>query len=152
MLGFLTKRPYFSKSQSATNPALYVCELFALLLAFSAWLGLDGLRQINVGQATAVVPANAVAMIGWLGLYGVRLSSWIAILRRNRMPQTAEWLATIMPFTVMIACFLFSGQLVHAYAASRGYRFCDRYHDRETLLTFAKPQASCPAIPNTHGL
>ena len=152
MLEFLTKKPYFSKPQSATNLALYICELFALLLIFSASLGLDSLHQINSGRPTAESSANAFALISALGLYGVRISSWIAIARRNRMPQTAEWLATIIPFAVMIACFLFSGPLVKGYAASHGYRFCDRYHDRETILTFAKPQASCPVVPNTHGL
>ena len=152
MLKFLTSTPYFSKPQSATNPALYICELFALFLIFAAWLGLSSLREIHLGRATAKCSAHAFALIGALGLYGVRISSWIAIARRNRMPQTAEWLATIIPFAVMIACFLFSGQLVQSYAASHGYRFCDRYHDRETILTFAKPQASCPVVPNTHGL
>jgi hypothetical protein len=147
MFGFLTKKPYFSKPQRASNPALYVFELFALLLIFSAWLGLSDLRQINAGGPTATSPSNAIAMIGWLGLYGVRLSSWIAIARRNRMPQAAEWLATIVPFTVMILCFLFSGQLVQAYAAGHGYRACGSYHDRETILTFAKPQTACPLKP-----
>ncbi len=144
---FLLDKPYFSKPQRAGNPALYIFELVALVLIFSAWLGVQELGQISGGRPTATSSAGAVAMIGWLGLYGIRISSWIAIARRNRMPQTLEWLATIVPFALMILCFVFSGPLVRAYASGHGYRFCGRYHDRETVLTFAKPGVACPAAP-----
>ena len=148
---FLVDKPYFSKPQRAGNPALYVFEAFLLVLLFSAWLGLQDLNEINGGRSTAESPANAFAMIGCLGLYGIRISSWIAIVRRNRMPQTLEWMATIVAFALMILCFVFSGPLVRAYAAGHGYRFCGRYQERETMLTFARPGVGCPAASKPSG-
>ena len=147
---FLTSKPFFSKKLSARTPAIYLFELVGLLFLFSAWLGLDELKEINKGFPIANASASAIALIGVTGLYGIRVASWIAIFRHNRMPQTAEWLVCLIPLTAMIIAMVFSGPLVKVYASTRGYTFCHAYHNRETTLTFVKPKTSCPPIPTSH--
>ena len=152
MFSFVWKKPFFSIRLSARNPTLYLFDLFALLFVAATWAGLDSLSQINHSLPVAESSTHAFAMIAIWGVYGVRISAWIAILRRNRMPQVAEWLVSLVAFTLMVLCIVFSGALVKGYAAARGYHFCYAYYDRDHLLTFAKPQARCPPTPNTHGL
>ena len=90
---------------------------------------------------------SAFALIGSIGIYGVRLSVWIAIIRRNRMPQTLEWLVCLVPLAATIICFVFSGPMVRAYAAGQGYHRCADRHDHGTLYVYAAPTTACPAQP-----
>ena len=149
MATFLDKR-FFSKELTIGMPALYIYDLFGLLFLFSAWIGWQELHKLN-GAATASVSASAIAFFAALGLYGVRIATWITIFKRNCMPQKAEWLVSLLPMIPMFICFFFSAPLVRAYASSRDYQYCYSYHDRETVLVFAKPGIACPAKPKTDG-
>ena len=145
MVNFLTKTRLFRVALRPGMPAPYIFDLLALFFVLAAFLGLDDLKGINRGLTVTVVPANAFALIGTLGLYGVRVAMWIAILRRNRMPQTLEWAACLAPLAVTLACLVFSGSLVRAYAAQHDYRRCADQRDHGTNYVFASPKAACPA-------
>ena len=149
---FVTERPFFSKTLTWRNPALYAFDLFALLFVVSTWAGLDALSDMNHNLPVAQASSHAVAMIAIWGVYSVRIATWITILRGNRMPQTAEWVVCLCAFTAMILCMVFSGPLVRVYASTRGYRFCyaTAVH-KDRMLTFVRGVAACPAEPKSPG-
>jgi hypothetical protein len=145
---FLAERRLFARKLDARMPALYLLD--ALLLPF---LGLAVLVGSDLGHLDGVrrsveVSSHSFAMLGAVGLYGFRIATWIAILRKNRTPQTAEWLVTLAGFAVFGVCVIFSSQLTDAYAAAHGYRPCGpvAYH-REVTLMFAKDGVACPPPP-----
>ena len=145
MPSFFTGKRLFRVPLHLSTPGPYAFDLLALFFVLAAFLGLDDLKSINNGAPVAVVPANAFALMGVLGLYGIRLSMWVAILRRNRMPQTLEWLVCLAPLAVTLICFIASGLMVRAYAAQHHYRRCADQRDHGTNYVFAAPKAVCPA-------
>ena len=146
-MSFLTSTKIVSKKLKLTDYRQYGFELFLLLFLGSAYLGISDLDPLAQGEAIATVSKSAFALIGALGLYGIRISSLIAMARHYRMPQVPEWLAFLIPMTLTIVCFIFSGTMVKTYATAHHYRFCYRQHDRATTYTFAKNQTPCPPLP-----
>ena len=142
---FFTAKRLFRVPLHISTPGPYAFDLLALFFVLGTFLGLDDLKSINQGASVAVVPANAFALVGVLGLYGIRLSMWVAILRRNRMPQTLEWVVCLAPLAATLTCFAASGLMVQAYAEQHHYRRCADQRDHGSNYVFAAPQAACPA-------
>lgn len=148
MRNFLTESRFFSKKLDIRMPALYLLDLLLIPFVICAYLVWLDMRQFNGANRTNEVSAHSFALMGVVGIYGLRISTWIAILRKNRMPQTLEWLATLIGLGVVIFCIIFSAQLTEAYAGAHGYRLCGpiAYH-REVTLMFAKRGVACPPPP-----
>ena len=147
-LGFLTQRRLITANIRLNMPALYAFDVVGLFLLVLTYFGVKDLQQFGRGLANVSAASVDFALAGSIGFYGVRVASWIALARRGRMPQPIEWLAFIVPSIIALACLIFSGPLVNAYAAAHNYHLCFKQHDRDgTVLTFARTGASCPAKP-----
>ena len=146
-MSFLTTTKIIGKRLKPTDYNQYIAELVLLALIAVAYLGYSDLSPLRTGSPTATVERDDFALIGGLGLYAIRLSSFIAMLRSYRMPQTAEWLVFIIGTTARVICFAFSGTFVQSYANAHNYRLCYRQHDRATTYTFAKDHDACAPLP-----
>ena len=147
MPNFLTQKRFFKVPLTLGMPAPYMYDVLSLLFLLAAILGYSDLAGFRHRLPLVRSSPRDFIMIGSLGLYGVRLSMWIAILRKNRMPQIAEWLAAILPLAAAVICLVFSGPMVRAYAAGHGYHRCADQHDGGTLYVYAAPSAACPVQP-----
>ena len=146
-MSFLTTTKIIGKRLKPTDYNQYIAELVLLALIAIAYFGYDDLSPLRNATPTATVERNDFALIGGLGLYAIRLASFVAMFRHYRMPQTPEWLVFITVTTAMIICFALSGTLVQSYAEAHNYRFCYSQHDRATTYTFAHSATACPALP-----
>jgi hypothetical protein len=147
LIEFLYRRRLFSKPLSIKMPALYLYDLLMLPFLFISILVIKDLSAFD-GRAANEVSAHSFALLGTVGLYGLRVATWICIARHNRMPQTAEWTVTLAGLAVLVGCIVLSPQLTETYAGSRGYRLCGPVvHHREVTLLFAKQGDSCPPRP-----
>lgn len=119
-----TKRLFANKIKLSFIPA-YFFDVFALIiLLLVVYDSIPQLRQFSHGAATVTARPSAISLIGALGLYGVRISTYIAIARRNRIPQVAEWWATLIGLGLVFFCMMFSGTILDAYAHLHGYQLC----------------------------
>ena len=151
MINFLTRNRIFKNKISAGMPAPYLFDIVAILLFFGAYLGFQDIHDFDTRAKAVSVPANAFALIGCVGIYGIRIATWIAILRRNRMPQTVEWLVSLLPLGATLLCFVFSGTMVRAYATSHHYHACGEQQDHGTLYVYAAPSSACPSSAQPPG-
>ncbi len=147
MFRFLAQKRFFKVPLTLGMPAPYMYDLLSLLFVGAAVPGCSDLSGIRRRSPLVTLSPRDFILIGSLGLYGVRLSMWIAILRKNRIPQTAEWLAAILPLVGTLICLIFSGQMVRAYAGDHGYYRCADQHDQGTLYVYAAPACPSPAQP-----
>ncbi|NPD69848.1 hypothetical protein HN018_22145 (plasmid) [Lichenicola cladoniae] len=127
------------------SPGGYLFDALMLLFLFVAYLGDRDLQAFSKGLPSVTVPGSTFVFYGTLGIYGIRAAMYVAMLRRNRAPQTIEWLVFIFPIAFAIVCFVASGPLLRVYADLHGYRFCSAHGDRATMYTFARQKESCPA-------
>ena len=146
-MSFLTTTRIIGKRLKPTDYNQYIAELVLLALIAVAYFGYSDLSPLRTGSPTVTIQRNDFALIGGLGLYAIRLSSFIAMLRSYRMPQTPEWLMFMIVTTAMVTCFALSGTFVQSYASAHGYHWCYRQHDRATTYTFAKDHDACPPLP-----
>ncbi len=146
-MSFLATTPLIGKRVKLSDYKQYFAELFLLLLLGSVYLGIDGLSGIGGGNPIAYASKNAFALIGAIGLYAIRLSSFVAMARNFRMPQRLEWWLFMIPTAAMILCFALSGILVKTYAAAHHYHFCYRETGRSDRYVFAAAKATCPPLP-----
>lgn len=122
-------------------------ELFLLLELASlyVWVFPD-LRRLDGNVSPVMVKPTSMSMMFSLGLYGIRISFFIAALRRNRMPQTAEWIVSILSICFLFLGILFGGSLLGRYAHARGYHFCfAKAQGREAVDTFNLRGEPCPS-------
>ncbi len=147
-MSFLTTTKIIGKRLKPTDYNQYIAELVLLALIAIAYFGYDDLSPLRNAVSIATVERNDFALIGGLGLYAIRLSSFVAMFRHYRMPQTPEWLVFIAVTAAMVVCFVFSGTLVDSYARAHDYRFCYSQHDRATTYTFAHAVTACPSLPH----
>ncbi len=146
-MSFLTSTKLIGKRLKPADYRQYIAELFLIGLLGSVYLGIDGLRDIRNHASIAAVPRDSFALIGAIGLYAIRVSSFAAMARNYRMPQTLEWWIFLVPTAAMILCFFLSGTLVKTYATAHHYRFCYRETVRAPRYVFAAPSVACPPLP-----
>ena len=124
-------------------------DVLILLFLFVAFLGYQELRAFGEAPPIVTVPGSTFVFFGALGIYGIRAAMYVAMIRRNRAPQTIEWLVFLIPIALAITCFVASGPLLRVYASFHGYEFCSAHGTRATMYTFAKKKESCPAASLT---
>jgi hypothetical protein len=143
-MSFLRTRRLFGQNARLWHPAAF---LFDALFIGTLWLVLGcwrDLRQFSAGVPVVALHRFDFAIIGALGLYGFRLASYIALIRRNKMPQMVEWSVCLAGFAFAFLGFVLtlSGSGPRGYAAMHDYAFCDTDGHR---YIFARNDVPCPA-------
>ena len=146
-MSFLTTTRLFSQPVRLTQWGGYFFDFLFLLFLWASYDSVRNLHGFSTGAPTVSVPGSAFVFLGALGIYGVRLAMYVAILRHNRAPQTLEWLVTNVPFVLAIPCFVASSRLVKLDAELHHYRFCYRETQRAPRYVFAAPSNTCPPLP-----
>ena len=143
-LSFLFYRErLFAKPVRPTEPAFLFGFIFELILALAIWvltLELGDLAAFTSNAPAVIVSANAFRAVGSPGIYGIRLAMFIAIFRRNRAPQTLEWMVTLAGLGIFIFFLTFGGLLLDGYAGLHGYRRCPALAFRAKDAVFVKTQ------------
>ena len=122
--------------------------IFELILVLDLWAiagNLSDLAGFAAGRPTVIASPWAFTLFSGLGLYGVRVATYIAIIRRNRAPQPAEWLVTLLGLG--LACFflLFGGSMLNWFADLNGYDRCPVVSSRADDAVFVPHGTFCPA-------
>ncbi|WP_419729052.1 hypothetical protein [Lichenicola sp.] len=143
-MSFMQSRLLFGKPVRASSPGGYIFDALMLLFLFVAYLGCKDLRAFAEALPIVTVPSSAFVFFGALGIYGIRAAMYVAMIRRNRMPQAIEWLVFLIPIAFAIACFVASSPLLRIYAEFHGYAFCSVHGTRATMYTFARKRGDCP--------
>jgi hypothetical protein len=125
----------------------YPAFVFEAILALNVWAivgDLGDLAGFAAGRPTVVTSPWVFTLFSGLGLYGVRVAMYIAIVRRNRAPQSAEWLATLLGLG--LACFflLFGGSMLSWFAGLHGYDRCPAVSSRAEDAVFVSRGTPCP--------
>jgi hypothetical protein len=122
---------------------VYGYDVLFLALFLSFWhVAWPDFSAYSSNVQSISVSKDDMLAVAMLGLYGPRISIFIAIARHNRMPQTAEWLVTIIGLSFMILMWLFGDYLFVPYAGLHGYKFCS--FDGQNY-NFAKQAVACQA-------
>ena len=147
MIGFITKARIIREDIRPSRPIFYLYDLLGLVMLFAAWGGWRDLAPFRRQQSVVSVDLTEVAMLGFIGFYGLRIAMFIALARGLRMPQPIEWLVALVPALVAVVCIFLSGPIERAFAASEGYSYCRRIEDknaRSSSYVFVLRPAVCP--------
>lgn len=125
--------------------AYFLDFLAACFLAFVVLVSMPDLEQFSSGVQSFTAQPIAIGMFGALGLYGTRISMYIAIARNNKAPQILEWWSTLIGLSLAVICLFVSGYLLEAFGSLHGYRICHISHDKLTTYQFVLKTAPCTA-------
>jgi hypothetical protein len=126
---------------------LYFFDLLAIgAVALIVWL-FRGLAPFSAGADQVSVFWCTISVVGGLGLYGVRIATYVAIARHCRMPQVAEWWITLAGFAFMAVFFAGGGFMLQGYATLHGYKYCYADAPRNPNYVFTKRALPCPTPP-----
>jgi hypothetical protein len=126
----------------------YPAFIFEVILALNLWAivgSLGDLAGFASDRPTVVTSPWVFTLFGGLGLYGVRMAMYIAIIRRNRASQPAEWLVTLLGLGFAFVFLLFGGSMLRWYADLHGYDSCPVVSSRAGDAVFVLHRTPCPA-------
>jgi hypothetical protein len=126
----------------------YPAFIFEMILALNLWAivgGLGDLAGFVAGRPTVVTSPWVFTLFGGLGLYSVRVAMYIAIIRRNRTPQPAEWLVTLLGLGLACLFLLSGGSMLSWFADLQGYDRCPVVSSRAEDAVFVPHGKPCPA-------
>jgi hypothetical protein len=145
---------FIHKQRLFANPIridFYLAFIFDLLLALNIWLiflDFGDLSAFDSDQPIVTTSPWVFTLFTGVGIYGIRVAMYIAIIRRNRAPQVLEWMATLVGLGFAAICMLFGGLILQGYAKLHGYDRCPAVSlDRRADAVFARPPTPCPDKP-----
>lgn len=126
-MSFISERRLFRNPLNLSMWTGYIFDLLALVALWSVIArSIPELRRFASGATHVVADPAAIAMIGFLGLYGVRISTYVAMIRHNRAPQIIEWWCMLAGLAIPLTFWLLDDTLLKSYAALHGYHFCQK--------------------------
>jgi len=143
MLSFIYRQRLF---RNPIRLDYYPAFIFEAILALNLWAivgSLGDLKGFVTGLPTVVTSPWVFTLFGGLGLYGIRVAMYVAIIRRNRSPQPAEWLITLIGLG--LACFflLFGGLTLRLFAHLHEYDRCPVVSSRAADAMFVPHGKPC---------
>lgn len=143
-MSFIRTTRLFSNEIRLNFFLAYFLDFLALcFLTFVIFVSVPELEKFSSVSAHIQSEPIAIGMIGALGLYGTRISMYIAIIRKNKAPQVLEWWATLIGLSFAVALFLFSGYFLQFYGSLHGYRICRIDNQKLALYDFGKTGVPC---------
>lgn len=144
LFGFIHRQRLFA------NPVrfdLYLAFIFELILALSIGaivLSRGDLAAFSSNQPIVTTSPWFFMLFTGVGLYGIRIAMYIAIIRRNRAPQVLEWVMTLVGLGIAVICMGFGGLMLQGYARLHGYDRCPAGSIHATDAVFVRPPTPCP--------
>jgi hypothetical protein len=141
--GFIYKRRLFA------NPIrldFYGAFIFELILAADIWaivVSRGDLAAFDSNQATVTTSPWVFTLFAGIGLYGIRVAMYIAIIRRNRAPQVLEWMVTLLGLGLAVICLVLGSSMLSWYAELHGYDRCPAVSMQRADAVFARHQTPC---------
>jgi hypothetical protein len=144
---FVHEQRLFANPVGFTGAAFYGGFIFELLLAFTIWMALyaiEDLRAFTSDHSVVITSPRVFMTFTSVGIYGIRVAMFIAIIRRNRSPQTLEWIVTLIGLGVTLFGIMFSSLLLSCYAGVQGYYRCptDSFRNRNAVFVLHKLDCS----------
>jgi hypothetical protein len=122
---------------------LYGYDVLCLAVFAGLWFAFaPDFKAFSSNASMISVSKYDFCVLGIVGIYAVRISSFITIAQHNKPPHTAEWLVTIIGLCFAVFMWLFGGFMIEPYAGLHGYKFCS--FDGQ-IYNFAKQALLCPA-------
>jgi len=147
---FTSRARLFSRRGNLRHPSLFFFDAFFLVCMYFAIQAFQDLAQFSAGASVVIASRTDFGLLGSVGFYGVRISSYIALFRGNRMPQTVEWCTCLTGLVFALICLAFSGEMVKGYAGLKGFAFCYHESDSSGELVFTSRGFQCPAPARLH--
>lgn len=146
MMAFITKSRLFRKEVKLTMWSGYFLDFLSIVAIWTAIFdAAPRLRPFSTHAPVIVAPPAAIAMIGFAFMYGLRLSMYVAIIRKNRAPQIIEWWFMLIGIIIPLVLWLFDGILLDVYASFSGYISCHQVGSgRIANLLFTLHGHTCP--------
>lgn len=145
-MSFISERRLFANPVRPSMLGGYVLDLVAaLVLVCVIFISLPELRPFGQRAAQVTAEPVSIAMIGFLFSYGIRLSTYVAMIRRNRSPQVLEWWCMLLGIAIPLLVWLLDGVLLRSYATWHGYSYCHAIGgNRLTDYVFTRAGLACP--------
>lgn len=144
-MSFISTTRIYTKRARWSDWPLYFFDLLFIAAAWLAYDSIDFLRSFGAGTALIVGSPYGASVLGGLGIGGVRLSMYIAIIRKNRTPQRLEWITCLGGIAFMFTFILFGGLFLNLLAGFEGYKRCATEQTRDDYAVFARAGTPCPA-------
>ena len=147
-MSFIHTTAVVGKKISLATWQLYFFDVVMLLCVVGLFFDLRHLKAFD-GHADQVRMFWGIltTQCGF-GLYGFRIATYIAIARKCRMPQVAEWWACLLGMAFFIMFAVFGGHMLKAYASTRGYTYCFEDAFRNPEYVFERRPLACPPEPS----
>ncbi len=141
----ISKRRMVNPAMSWHSWLPYLIDLiFIGVFIFLYFDPLQDLAQFHEGIKIIKIDPLSARLISCIGIYAIiGLPVRIAIFRRHRMPQIAEWLSMYFGFAWAALFLLFGGVMLNIYAGLDGYTHC--FNDNAFAI-YAHAPAVCPQL------
>jgi hypothetical protein len=103
---------------------IFILDAFFLLGLWASWGSAKNLTLFTQHQASIDISTYTMVIFGMPFLYGIRIATYIAMIRKNRPPQTLEWIVTLFGFAGMAFFLVFGVPLLILYGKIYGYELC----------------------------
>lgn len=143
-MSFISTRRVFSKPVRITRWLGFVFDAVFLVGLWVLSFSLPPLVGFGRGETPIALSSNALTVLMTIGIGLIRLSTYVAIIRRNRFPQRIEWILMLLGVGTMIFFMFFGGMLLSLWAGVHDYRRCPAEGVRNEYAVFAKAGAPCP--------
>ena len=146
-MSFIRTAKIVSKKITLATWQLYFFDLLMLFFIFGAVVSVRDLKAFDSNADQVSMFWGNLTVLGGLGIYGIRIAMYIAIFRKCRMPQVAEWWACLLGMAFAVVFSAFGGQMLKAYASTRGYSYCFEDAFRHPYYVFERRPLACPPEP-----
>ena len=140
----------FSKRGNIKHPILFIFDVLFLIDLYFSVQAIHDIAKFSSQEDIVTIGRAEFGLIGSLGFYGIRLASYIAIVRKNRSPQPIEWSVCLVGLVVGFLSVSLSGEMAIIYAGFQKYRFCHSVGDRNGQYVFHRNDIVCPPTGTSH--
>lgn len=126
----------------------YLFDIFFVSFIAALYITLGDLPEMD-GNGAVVIISYSLSYIAIAPLYGIRIGSIVAIIRRYKKPMHVEKIIaklSIGAFLVLIVPGLFSSSI---WASAHSYKSCFRIERRAPLYLYVPMDQECPPRPSS---
>ncbi|HTH98434.1 MAG TPA: hypothetical protein VL574_13535 [Stellaceae bacterium] len=142
-MSFISTHKLISDRISMRSWILYIADIYFVIVLVINFFLLKALGDFSVNQDQVRMVPGIFSFVGALGIYGFRISTYIAIARKFQMPQRAEWFSLLGGLAFMTFFFVFGGWMMEAWVSHHGYKYCFKANEGKQGL-YVRDNLTCP--------